>query len=634
MSYILNRTDGTILVELVDGILDTDTTDIALVGRNFTGYGEFINENFVKMLENFANSTVPLSPLKGQLWYDTSINKLQIYNGEEFQPAAGSFVGILPPQDPIAGDTWYDTSSNQLYLFDGEDFQLVGPQFTLQQGKSGIFVRTVQDQNLNPRTVLEIRLGETLQAIVSRIQITPGNTFGNIVPELVTTGNPDGIIYPGINVVNPYEFQYRGTAALAQGLITGTNLATEFSTDKVLRNDQRGTVAGDLTLFGDPPEGIVPALQLIDSSVRLFVETQSSNPDTDDVILEVQDQRRNTRLKVFDPGDTATRDAITIDPIAGNLGIFSRDPQFTLDVTGDARITGELTVEGTITTIESTILRVADKNIELGIVPDESSQPSDTTADGGGITLLGNTNKTLNWVNTTSSWTSSENVDLATGKEYRINNTKVIDVDSLGTTITSAPGVTSVGTLTDLTVDDIFIDGSTVTVSTGLTFNANGNISVSSSKITDLVQPEVDTDAANKVYVDEQIDNSLLAFSIDITAWSTAEGDVRTNIRKYLDAVFEPDAVLNDGKQAKIITTRITSTEITGINVEAQSTVTPADVLINLSGDKVSVVQDISLPTDLSVAYTPSVLREVRTFEIVSGAWQYVSGPITVPGIL
>jgi hypothetical protein len=76
MSYKINQTDGTLLVDLVDGRIDEDTTDIVLVGRNYTGYGEYLNENLIRMLENFANSSAPSHPLRGQIWYDTSDGRL------------------------------------------------------------------------------------------------------------------------------------------------------------------------------------------------------------------------------------------------------------------------------------------------------------------------------------------------------------------------------------------------------------------------------------------------------------------------------------------------------------------------------------------------------------------------------
>ena len=77
MSYILNKTDGTLLVTLVDGSIDTTSTDITLVGRNYKGFGEFINENYIKMLENFSSRSAPTNPLKGHLWYETSDARLK-----------------------------------------------------------------------------------------------------------------------------------------------------------------------------------------------------------------------------------------------------------------------------------------------------------------------------------------------------------------------------------------------------------------------------------------------------------------------------------------------------------------------------------------------------------------------------
>ena len=97
MSYILNKTDGTLLVTLVDGSIDTTSTDITLVGRNYKGFGEFINENYIKMLENFSSSSAPTNPLKGQLWYDTADARLKIFNGSDWKVAGGPIVSNKEP---------------------------------------------------------------------------------------------------------------------------------------------------------------------------------------------------------------------------------------------------------------------------------------------------------------------------------------------------------------------------------------------------------------------------------------------------------------------------------------------------------------------------------------------------------
>ena len=92
MSYKLNKTDGTLLVDLVDGTLDTSTTDISLIGKNYSGFGEALNENMIKLLENFSKIIAPSRPLTGQIWFDTSEKRLKVYDGENFRTSGGPIV--------------------------------------------------------------------------------------------------------------------------------------------------------------------------------------------------------------------------------------------------------------------------------------------------------------------------------------------------------------------------------------------------------------------------------------------------------------------------------------------------------------------------------------------------------------
>jgi hypothetical protein len=136
---------------------------------------------------------------------------------------------------------------------------------------------------------------------------------------------------------------------------------------------------------------------------------------------------------------------------------FSSATIATFATTGNVTVGGNLTVNGTTTTVNSTTVTVDDKNIELGSV----ASPDDTTADGGGITLKGTTDKTFNWVNATDSWTSSEHIDLASAKEFKIAGTKVLDATSLGSAVVSS-SLTSVGTITSGTWN-----GTTIAVANG-----------------------------------------------------------------------------------------------------------------------------------------------------------------------
>lgn len=130
MAYILNKTNGSTLAIVEDASID-ESTDIILVGRNYAGYGEFQNENFIKLLENFSNSSPPSKPLEGQLWYDASNNQLKSYDGSSWKGVANLDIANTDPVNTkiyLEGDLWYNNETQQLYVFNGDQFILVGPQ--------------------------------------------------------------------------------------------------------------------------------------------------------------------------------------------------------------------------------------------------------------------------------------------------------------------------------------------------------------------------------------------------------------------------------------------------------------------------------------------------------------------------
>lgn len=161
-------------------------------------------------------------------------------------------------------------------------------------------------------------------------------------------------------------------------------------------------------------------------------------------------------------GDGAFTTLTSAQTISGNKTFtgslnFSGATIDTLSTTGNVTVGGNLTVNGTTTTVNSTTVTVDDKNIELGSV----ASPTDAGADGGGITLKGTTDKTWNWYDTTDAWTSSEHIDLASGKSYYINGVQVLSGSALGSGVTSS-SLTSVGTITTGTWN-----GTTVAVAYG-----------------------------------------------------------------------------------------------------------------------------------------------------------------------
>jgi len=182
-----------------------------------------------------------------------------------------------------------------------------------------------------------------------------------------------------------------------------------------------------------------------------------------------------------------------------------------LTTTGDVVVGGNLTVNGTTTTVNSTTVTVDDKNLELGSV----ASPSDATADGGGITLKGTTDKTFNWVDATDSWTSSEHLDLASGKSYRINNTVVLSSTALGTGIVSS-SLTSVGTISGGTWQGTAI---------GLAYGGTGAATASGARTNLGLAIGTDVQAYNDILADfaglTQAANKLPYFDSSTTAATT-----------------------------------------------------------------------------------------------------------------
>ena len=162
MSYKLNKTDGSLLVDLVDGQLDTTSSDLTLIGRNYSGFGEVLNENFIQLLENFANSAAPTNPTRGQLWFDTTENRLKVYNGTAFTASGGVTVQATQP-NMVAGDLWIDSNASQLYFFDGTNLRLAGPTYSRQSGTSGFTVVSVLDTQSITNYVVKMFVGGGLK---------------------------------------------------------------------------------------------------------------------------------------------------------------------------------------------------------------------------------------------------------------------------------------------------------------------------------------------------------------------------------------------------------------------------------------------------------------------------------------
>jgi hypothetical protein len=229
MAYQIDKFNGNFLVTIDDQTINTTATSLKLVGRNYAGYGEIQNENFVHILENFASTTAPPRSLEGQIWYDSSEKKLKYFNGQRYKSASGAEVSAAAPAGLSPGEFWFDSQLEQLYTWSGSEFVLVGPERTLTQGDTSIEPKIVKDVLGNNRSILQFTVGNKAVGIFSKDQF-------NLSP----VNNPiEGffIIRPGFNLVDidnngiqtTSEYRFWGTATNSQRL-------NGFSSDDFLRS--------------------------------------------------------------------------------------------------------------------------------------------------------------------------------------------------------------------------------------------------------------------------------------------------------------------------------------------------------------------------------------------------------------
>jgi hypothetical protein len=216
MAYTINLTDGTVFATIPDGQINT-TSSMVLVGKNYAGYGEFLDENFVHLLENGANTTAPSSPLTGQLWWDKAANLLKVYDGSIFKTISAATASSSQPTNNVAGDLWYDTVNQQLKVFTGSGFIVVGPAFSSVEGTTGAVPETIIDSSSNPHFVTSLYVNNQRVAIVSRdAAFTPAAPINSLFPT----------IFNGITLWNSGSPVFGGTATNAD-LLDSLN-STDF----------------------------------------------------------------------------------------------------------------------------------------------------------------------------------------------------------------------------------------------------------------------------------------------------------------------------------------------------------------------------------------------------------------------
>ena len=333
MAYTVNKTDGTILATVADGTIDT-TTDLTLIGKNYAGYGEFFNENLVKLLENFSNTSAPASPVAGQMWWDKTNNLLKVYNGTTFKTVSSSTASASTPSSGVTGDLWWDTTNGQLKVYNGSTWTTVGPSFTSGTGTSGAIVETVTDTGATDHVVVKLYTNNVLVATISK-----DTTF---TPQSAISGF--ATVKPGIQLstaVTGNKFQ--GTATDSDAL--GGVAAASF-----LRSDQSDSTSGVLSILNDT--GMVVG---VDSDLTVGVsgsDVTIANATSDgDILIKVNDGGVVSTAMTI---DGATNRVLLAGAPTDNLGAATKayvdstvSASGALSLSGGT-MTGDILVSGTV----------------------------------------------------------------------------------------------------------------------------------------------------------------------------------------------------------------------------------------------------------------------------------------------
>ena len=206
MAYTISNTDGSKLLSLADSTIDQFTTSLTLIGKNYTGFGQEFNNNLVKLLANSANISPPRSPLKGQLWYDSTpgIKRLKVYDGS-FSPVGGAIISSVQPS-LVLGDLWWDSTNSQLKVYTGNTATVVGPAFPKLVGENGFVLPTVPVKNVDnddKNITLIKNYGVTLGYLTSEPFVINSLTNFSYLTSGTTTSTVKGLTILG-------DIQYSG----------------------------------------------------------------------------------------------------------------------------------------------------------------------------------------------------------------------------------------------------------------------------------------------------------------------------------------------------------------------------------------------------------------------------------------
>ena len=333
MAYKINNTFGTLLVTLADGTIDVATTDLTLIGKGYAGFGEKLNENIVKLLENFNNTSAPNNKIQGQLWFDQTNKRLNVYDGTKFKPAGGPTNSASQPTNAVLGDTWFDTANTQLYVYNGTTWTLIGPTTVAGSGVTQVVSEIASDDTGVNQSYLKLVANDAVVGVVSNVAFTPSSTEANATALIGA-----------------------GFSSVAQGIQLSTAVASAKFRGTATDSDALGGVAAANYLRSDANDSTNSSFSILNDTGLILGGGSdiTMSLSGDNLTIANTTQNKDIIFTVNDAGTTVTM--MTMD---GSTGLLE------LPTVGDLRVKGNLTVDGTHTTFNTTTLSVEDNIIEL-----------------------------------------------------------------------------------------------------------------------------------------------------------------------------------------------------------------------------------------------------------------------------
>jgi hypothetical protein len=293
MAYTINLTNGTLFATIADGTINTNSS-MTLVGKNYAGYGQFLDDNFIHLLESNANSVAPGAPLTGQLWWDTSTSTMKVYNGTTFKTISSATASATAPTSNVTGDLWWDTTNQQLKAWNGTTFILVGPASSSGQGTSGAIVDTVKDGSNVDHVIIKMFVQDVIVATVSK--------DASFAPQTAISGFAN--IGPGIQLSTTV------TNAVFGGLAANASALNGFTSSQFMRSDASTSTTGTLGVLNNT--GLTVGANQ-DAKISVTVGNSAVN-------LQNQTTDANINIQVNDGGVTTT--ALLVNGATAQVGVL------------------------------------------------------------------------------------------------------------------------------------------------------------------------------------------------------------------------------------------------------------------------------------------------------------------------